>query len=135
MATGIGIGTSQSLRRILVSSTNGPINTTAPQIDADGTGVGNQMTVASNGDWTNVQGSLTFIYQWYRDNAPITGETADTYTIQIADSNKTIKCLVYATDNVGTGNAFSNSIPVGFLWGATTIGQIWGSLTNLIWGS
>lgn len=133
MATGIGIGTSQSLRRILTTGTGpvGPINTVPPEIDSDGS----LLNLVSNGTWTNITGTVTYTYQWYRNGVAIVGETNDTYAIQVADSNKNLKLKVTATDDVGSGYAFSNTISIGYLWGANTISQIWGSLTNLIWGS
>jgi hypothetical protein len=106
-----------------------------PEIDSDGTGVGSLLSLVSNGTWTNTTGTVTYTYQWYRGSTPIVGETNDTYAIQVADSNKNLKLKVTATDSVGSGYAFSNTISIGYLWGANTISQIWGSLTNLIWGS
>ena len=47
-------------------------------------------------------------YQWRRNGAGISGETANTYTKVVADAGQSINCLVTAT------NAKGSSYPVEF---------------------
>jgi hypothetical protein len=81
-----------------------PTNTVAPLVTGEGT-VGNALTT-DNGTWT---GSPTsYAYQWQADGLNISGATANTYTPVSGDLNKTIRCVVTATNAGGSTAANSN---------------------------
>ncbi len=86
---------------------NQPINTIAPVI----TGIAQRGETLSSttGTWTGV-GTITFGYQWQRDDVDISGATSSTYVLVAADDNTSITCVVSATDSEGTGTATSNAI-------------------------
>lgn len=56
--------------------------------------VGNTLTVTA-GTWTPAD--ITATYQWFRDEGPIAGATASTYTLTAADEGKTLVVLVNAS--------------------------------------
>lgn len=85
-----------------------PVNTIEPSIDGNSQ-VGSVLTVVYNGTWTGTL-PITYTYQWQRNGVAIVGETAITYTIDIADLGQIINCLVTATNIAGTGNAISTGI-------------------------
>ena len=86
-----------------------PVNAVAPVVTGTAT-VGSTLTT-TNGTWS---GSPTpaFTYQWQRVTTNISGETASTYVIQSADVDKTVRCVVTATNAVGAASANSNAITV-----------------------
>jgi hypothetical protein len=84
-----------------------PANATPPQITGDASAAGNVLTV-TDGTWG---GAPTFTYQWYRCNsfggscAAIDGETASTYTIEVADEGHVLEADVTATNAYGANTA------------------------------
>jgi hypothetical protein len=82
-------------------------------------------------DWTVTPGSWTLspvlTYQWYRDAAPIGGETATTYTLAAADIGHTIKCResdsVSGThaDSTASSTVLSNDASLSVLTVATAL--------------
>jgi hypothetical protein len=56
--------------------------------------VGSTLTV-TDGTWTPAD--ITATYQWFRDEGPIAGATASTYTLTAADEGKTLVVLVNAS--------------------------------------
>jgi len=87
-----------------------PSNTAAPTIG--GTAAVGQTLTANAGTW-NSQTTPTFAYQWQRCDtagnncASITGATSQTYAVQSADVNSTLRVAVTATNSSGSGSATS----------------------------
>jgi hypothetical protein len=87
-----------------------PVNTAAPTIS--GTATIGQTLTAGNGTWTS-DTTPTFTYQWQgcdaqgNNCAAISGATNQTYTVQSADSGKTIRVSVTAKNTSGTTSASS----------------------------
>ena len=73
-----------------------------------GTGLGDVFTT-TDGTW-DASPAPTFTYQWLRGGSPISGETANSYTIVLADDNAFISCDVTATNGSGSASEGSNSI-------------------------
>jgi len=86
---------------------NQPINTIAPVIS--GIAQRGETLTSTTGTWTGV-GTITFAYQWQRDEVNISGATSSTYVLVADDDNTSITCVVSATDSEGTGTATSNAI-------------------------
>jgi hypothetical protein len=102
---GTGLAQSSSAQ-----ATYAPTNSAAPTIS--GTPQVGQTLTASPGTWTS-QTTPTFTYQWQRCDtagnncAAIAGATAQTYTVQSADVDKTLRVVVTATNSSGSGSATS----------------------------
>lgn len=80
-----------------------PLNTSPPTI----TGIPkvNEILTAHSGTWT---GSPTFTYQWKRAGVAISGATASTYTLVVADLGVSITVTVTGTNISGSANATSS---------------------------
>src|SRR3954452_13892581 len=87
-----------------------PTNSAAPTIS--GTPQVGQTLTASTGTW-NSQTTPAYTYQWQRCDpagnncAAITGATSQTYAVQAADVNHTLRVVVTATNPSGSGSATS----------------------------
>jgi len=87
-----------------------PTNTAPPTIS--GTPQVGQTLTASPGTWSS-DTTPTFTYQWNRCDAQganctaITSATAQTYAVQSADADKTLRVAVTATNPTGSGSASS----------------------------
>jgi hypothetical protein len=87
-----------------------PTNTAAPTIA--GSAQAGQTLTASPGTWSS-DTTPKFAYQWNRCDAAgnncaaVTGATAQTYTVQTADLEKTLRVTVTATNASGSGSASS----------------------------
>jgi hypothetical protein len=81
-----------------------PANTIAPAVTGT-TELGDTLT-CSTGTWTG--GPTGYTYQWQRDAGNISGETNNTYVIAVEDFSTTLRCIVTATNPVGSANATSN---------------------------
>ena len=92
-----------------------PTNSAAPTIS--GTPQVGQTLTAGPGTW-NSSTTPTFGYQWQRCDAAgnncqaVTGATAQTYTVQSADVNSTLRVVVTATNSSGSGSATSGQTAV-----------------------
>jgi hypothetical protein len=92
-----------------------PTNSAAPTIS--GTPQVGQTLTANNGTW-NSSTTPTFAYQWQRCDtagnncAAIAGATKQTYTVQSADANSTLRVVVTATNSSGSGSATSSQTAV-----------------------
>ncbi|MDB2690388.1 hypothetical protein N9Z17_04235 [Planktomarina temperata] len=86
---------------------NLPINLTPPVIS--GTAERGETLTSTTGTWSGT-GTITFAYQWKRDNLNISGATSSTYVLVADDDNTSITCVVTATDDVGSTNSSSNAI-------------------------
>lgn len=88
-----------------------PVNTAAPTI-SDTTPESGQTLTANNGTWTGDQ-PIVFTYQWLRCNAggqncvQIPGATTQTYTVQSADVDNTLRVRVTGTNSSGASSAES----------------------------
>ena len=116
--------TSVTTNSIMVPVVGLPVNTEAPKVT--GTPAVGQALSCSDGEWLRVPYSYT--YRWLRDGAEISGQTASTYKVGVADEGQSISCEVIATNTAGSAGARSNelSVPVA---GATT-GEITGTVTS-----
>jgi len=84
-----------------------PVNVVAPV--ASGNNIVGQTLSVTNGTWAGTL-PITYSYQWKRDFIDILGATNSTYTTVLADSGEKIRCIVTATNIVGSASASSNSI-------------------------
>jgi len=84
-----------------------PTNTAPPAISGT-TQVGETLT-ATNGFWTGSP-TPTYSRQWKRDGAAISGATASTYLLVLADLAATITVTVTATNASGTVSATSAGV-------------------------
>jgi hypothetical protein len=84
-----------------------PVNTAAPAVTGTAT-TGSTLT-STTGTWTGTA-TITYAYQWKRGGTNITGATASTYVLQVADVAQAIKCSVTATNGFGVAAADSNTV-------------------------
>jgi len=98
-----------------------PANTVAPVVS--GTATVGQTLSTTNGTWSGIP-TPTFTYQWQRAGSNIGSATASTYVLVAADVGSTIRCVVTATNTVGSTSANSNSTAAvaATVPGAPTIG-------------
>ncbi len=98
----------------VVGGQAGPPNTAPPTIV--GPAVVGQTLTASPGTWTGT--GITFAYAWQRCDAAggacaaIAGATQSTYRLVTADSGRTIRVNVTATNTTGSNSAQSAQTPV-----------------------
>jgi hypothetical protein len=92
-----------------------PTNSAAPTIS--GTPQVGQTLTASTGTW-NSSTTPTYTYQWQRCDtagnncASISGASSQTYVVQSADVNSTLRVVVTATNSSGSGSATSSQTAV-----------------------
>jgi hypothetical protein len=88
-----------------------PVNQVAPTVSPSGTQSTGTLITADVESWDGVA-PITFEYKWTRDGIAISGQTASTYTIQLADDGTTIRVEVKGTNAYGTSAfvASSNSV-------------------------
>ena len=84
---------------------NTPSNSVAPAIT--GTAQEGQTLTCSTGTWS---GSPTYTYQWKRNGSNIGSATNSTYTLVTADVGTSVKCMVTATNFIGSSTADSNTV-------------------------
>ena len=84
-----------------------PVNTVAPVIS--GVPQITETLSCSTGTWTGT-GLLSYTYQWRRGLANISGATASTYLLDVADENALISCLVTATDDYGPASVLADAV-------------------------
>jgi len=89
------------------STASGPINTVAPVVT--GTAQVRQTLSCTTGTWTNVPPIIGYAYQWQYGTTNIPGATSSTYTISYLYAGQTIRCIVTATNSVGSRAASSNA--------------------------
>ena len=71
-----------------------PVNTVLPAIT--GTTTQGQILTCSNGTWSK---SPSYTRIWLRDGVPISGASAATYVLALADVGKKISCSVIAANS------------------------------------
>jgi hypothetical protein len=88
-----------------------PVNTVAPTVSPSGTQSTGTLITADVESWDGVA-PITYEYKWTRNGIAISGATASTYTIQLADDGTTIRVEVKGTNAYGTSAfiASSNSV-------------------------
>lgn len=84
-----------------------PVNTVAPAIT--GTPETGSTLTCSNGTWTG-DATISFTFQWKRGGVNISGETANTYLLDVADEGANITCSVTGTNGAGNATAASNTV-------------------------
>lgn len=114
-----------------------PVNHVAPTVS--GPRSPGYALICDAGGWLSAwpEGTLQFLYQWYRDDTPIPGQTASTYTTSNDDLAAAITCRVRAqyTDPSASATlseevASSNTIDIRTeAWAAEAVG--FGGGTNL----
>ena len=82
-----------------------PANTVAPVVS--GTATVAQVLSCTTGSWSGPPTSYS--YQWQQGTTNISGATSSTYTIDPAYVGVTIRCVVTATNSLGSTSANSNS--------------------------
>jgi hypothetical protein len=96
-----GPAAAPAISNTLIPVGTAPVNTVAPVISVnnDGWYAGN-LASCTSGTWSNTP--TAYGYQWYRGSTAISGATAATYTIQVADIAADLKCNVVATNSGGS---------------------------------
>jgi hypothetical protein len=84
-----------------------PTNVIAPVIS--GVAERGEILTSTTGTW-NFTESISYGYQWKRDNVNILGATENTYLLVEADDYTFITCLVTATDPIGSVSQISNTL-------------------------
>jgi hypothetical protein len=102
-ATGAAAATSNTL----TPAPSVPANTVAPAVT--GTAVTGQTLTTSTGTWTGSP-APTYAYVWKRAGSAISGATASTYVLLVADEGLSVKCSVTATNASGAASADSNAV-------------------------
>ena len=102
-------GVTYATSNTLVANDYSPVNTLAPAISGLTT-EGATLTSAT-GTWSGT--SISYGYQWYRGAMLISGATASTYVLVLADSEEDITCKVTATNTAGSNSEDSNIITAG----------------------
>lgn len=83
-----------------------PVATVAPVLSGTPE-VGNALSV-TDGTWDNAPTS--YGYQWLRNGVVISGATASTYTLTVADEGATIRARVTAVNAAGSASSTSNAL-------------------------
>ena len=89
-----------------------PTNTVAPLVSSATAALGNAVTVGT-GTWTG-DATITYTYQWQVSDtgvggwSDISGETANSITIEAAEQGKYIRCVVTGTNGAGSASANSD---------------------------
>ena len=83
-----------------------PLNSAVPTIS--GTVSIGQSLSSSTGTWLGVP-TPSYAYQWQRGSTNISGATSSSYTIVGSDIGNTLKCVVTATNSLGTDSASSSN--------------------------
>lgn len=110
-----GTGKALSDPSAIVSAQNAPLNTAAPAIS--GTARVGETVTAANGSWSGSP-PISYAYQWQTCDSGgnncqnISGQTAQTYTIQSSDAGSTLRVSVKATNAGGSATALSGSSAV-----------------------
>jgi len=96
-----GTDTDNVIVTVAVAPAGVPVNSTIPTIT--GTTTVGQTLTATTGTWTNSPTGYT--YQWKRAGSNISGATASTYTLVVADAGTVITVAVVAANGAGPATA------------------------------
>lgn len=123
-----GSTTATSNATAIISGT--PVNLSAPVVF--GTAIVGQSLGVLVGSWYGYP-AITYTYQWQRNSVNISAATSTYYTLVSADDTAIIRCVVTATNTVGSTQAISNStaavqsyptnIVIPAITGTTYVGQ------------
>ena len=104
-------GSDSEISNTITVANFAPVNTVAPTVSPSGTQVTGTLITANVGTWSGVA-PITYEYKWTRNGVEISGATASTYTIQVADDGTTVRVEVKGTNTYGTSAfvASSNSV-------------------------
>ena len=104
----VGASTASAASNNIITDTTPtvPNNKVAPAVS--GTAIRGQTLTTTIGTWTKVP-APTYSYQWQRAGVNISGATSNTYTLVSADVGSTIRCVITATNILGTVSANSNT--------------------------
>jgi hypothetical protein len=122
-----GAATKNSQGTGVVSDNVAPKNLAQPRTSGQAV-VGSTLN-AVNGNWS---GATSFAYQWQQCDsvgnacADVTGATAKTYTVRSADTGRTLRVQVTATNKVGSTKAVSDHT------GVVTTGGPTGTTTTVV---
>lgn len=83
-----------------------PVNTVLPAVT--GSAITGQTLTCSQGTWVNSPSG--YAYQWKRNGVAISGQTATTKLLVMADEGQAITCTVTATNADGSTSATSNTV-------------------------
>lgn len=110
-----GSGSAVSAPTAVVAASDSPANSAAPVVS--GTAQEGQTLTTSDGKWSSPT-PLTFSYQWRRcdalgGNCPTTiaGATGKTYILKAADVDHSLRSVVIAKNDSGSGSALSAPTP------------------------
>jgi len=78
-------------------------------ISTDGSPVTGETVTVSTGTWTGSP-TPTYTYQWKRAGTNISGATASSYVLQVADEGTNVTCTVTGTNASGSAGATSTAI-------------------------
>jgi hypothetical protein len=88
-----------------------PMTATSPPVVTGSATVGGTLTT-TNGTWSR-SGAIIYRYQWYSDDAVISGATSQSYTVRAADAGTVIYVIVSAEIRcIAYGTAKSNSVQI-----------------------
>jgi hypothetical protein len=103
---------STSLAATVVGTDGIPTLTNLVKPTLSGDAVTGQTLKATTGSWNLPSTDLTYTYQWYANEVPITGATGATYKLGASKYRDSVKVLVTASTNGVTSSAFSNAVKV-----------------------
>lgn len=109
-----GSATATSANTAVVTTATAPANTSLPVIGGDIFNIPSNVVEVgfsikvSTGTWTG-NPTPTYTYQWQKGTTNISGATSSSYTIQSGDAGSTLRCIVTATNSVGSATATSAS--------------------------
>jgi len=80
-------------------------------VDLSGLTTEGATLTSTTGTWSGT--GISYTYQWYRGATLISGATASTYVLTLADSQASMTCQVTATNTAGSNVEPSNAINAG----------------------
>lgn len=92
---------------VAVAQTGPPVSVVAPFVS--GTAFTGETLSCNGGSWSGAP-PIVLTFQWTRDTVEISGETASTYLLDVADEDADIVCVVTATNGDGNDSADSNTV-------------------------
>jgi hypothetical protein len=105
-------------KRELLAGDSEPAQPLPPQLRSNGPRItgspytGQQLTLASFGDWYPTSLPTVYSRQWMINGFAISGETGPTYTVVAGDVDDVISCDITATNELGTKTVSSNGIRI-----------------------
>ncbi len=98
-ATNAGKEEAQGLSQAIpVPGSSPPVNESLPEVQGTPALLGHTLT-CSDGTWTN--GPESYVFQWMREQTPITSATSQSYEVKPADEGHWVTCRVIAINTEG----------------------------------